>query len=149
MSRARLLDVNVLIALFNEHHVHHEPAHDWFADHQGEPWATCPLTENAFVRILSDPAQRPALLPLPALAGHLERFCRGENHEFWPDGISMRDETAFNLSLVRGHRRLTDIYLLGLAVNHGGCLVTFDQSIPIGAVNGATDASLEVITRGE
>ena len=149
MSRARLLDVNVLIALFNEHHVHHEPAHDWFADHHGEAWATCPLTENAFVRILSDPAQRPALLPLPTLTGHLERFCRDENHEFWPDGISMRDEALFNLSLVRGHRQLTDIYLLGLAVNHGGCLVTFDQSIPIGAVNGATAASLEVISRAE
>jgi uncharacterized protein len=149
MSRARLLDVNLLIALFNEHHVHHEPAHDWFADHHGERWATCPLTENAFVRILSDPAQRPALLPLPTLAGHLERFCRDENHEFWPDGVSMRDETLFNLSLVRGHRQLTDIYLLGLAVNQGGCLVTFDRSIPIGAVNGATEASLEVISRAE
>jgi uncharacterized protein len=145
VSRVRLLDVNVLIALFNEHHVHHEPAHDWFADHQDDPWATCPLTENAFVRILSDPAQRPALLPLPALAGHLERFRRDGRHEFWPDGVSLRDDTLFDLSRVRGHRQLTDVYLLGLAVNHGGCLVTFDRSIPLGAVRGATSASLEVI----
>lgn len=149
MTRTALLDVNVLIALFNDHHIHHEPAHDWFADHRGRPWATCPLTENAFVRILSDPAQRPALLPLPTLAGHLDRFCRDERHEFWPDGVSMLDEALFNLSLVRGHRQLTDVYLLGLAVKHGGCLVTFDQSIPINAVNSATPASLEVIAPAE
>jgi toxin-antitoxin system PIN domain toxin len=149
VTRPALLDVNVLIALFNEHHVHHEPAHDWFADHRGQPWATCPLTENAFIRILSDPAQRPALVPLPTLAGHLDRFCRDESHEFWPDGVSMRNEGLFNISVVRGHRLLTDVYLLGLAVTRGGRLVTFDQFIPIGAVKGATPASLEVIAPAE
>jgi toxin-antitoxin system PIN domain toxin len=149
VTRPALLDVNVLIALFNEHHLHHEPAHDWFADHRGHAWATCPLTENAFIRILSDPAQRPAFVPLPVLAHHLDRFCRDENHEFWPDGVSIRDEALFNMSRVRGHRQLTGVYLLGLAVTRGGRLVTFDQSIPIDAVTGATRASLEVITPAE
>jgi uncharacterized protein len=149
VTRAALLDVNVLIALFNEHHVHHEPAHDWFADHREKRWATCPLTENAFIRILSDPAQRQTLVPLMVLNDHLDRFCRDENHEFWPDSVSMRDETLFNMSRVRGHRQLTDVYLLGLAVKRGGRLVTFDTSIPIGAVNGATPASLEVLAPAE
>lgn len=149
MTRPALLDVNVLIALFNEHHVHHEPAHDWFADHRGQRWATCPLTENAFIRILSDPAQRPALVPLPTLADHLDRFCRDESHEFWPDDVSMRDDELFDVSVVRGHRQLTDVYLLGLAVKRGGRLVTFDQSIPMGAVKGATLVSLEVIAPAE
>jgi toxin-antitoxin system PIN domain toxin len=147
--RPALLDVNVLIALFNQHHVHHEPAHDWFADHQGQPWATCPLTENAFLRILSDPSQRSALITLPTLADHLGRFCRDENHEFWPDAVSMYDETVFDVSLVRGHRQLTDVYLLGLAVKRGGRLITFDQSIPLAAVKGATRASLEVVAPAE
>jgi toxin-antitoxin system PIN domain toxin len=145
VTRPALLDVNVLIALFNEHHVHHEPAHDWFADNHRQRWATCPLTENAFLRILSDPAQRPTFVPLSVLAHHLHRFCRDEHHEFWPDGVSMRDEALFNISLVRGHRQVTDVYLLGLAVKRAGRLVTFDQSIPIGAVKGATRASLDVI----
>jgi len=149
VTRSALLDVNVLIALFNEHHVHHEPAHDWFADHRGQPWATCPLTENAFIRILGDPSQRPTLIPLPMLADHLGRFCRDERHEFWPDEVSIRDAGLFNVPLVRGHRQLTDVYLLGLAVKRGGRLVTFDQSIPIGAVHGATRASLEVIAPAE
>jgi toxin-antitoxin system PIN domain toxin len=140
-----LLDVNVLIALFNEQHVHHEAAHDWFADHEGQSWATCPLVENAFLRILSDPSLRPSLIPLPTLADHLSRFCRAGRHEFWPDAVWMHDDSLFDLSLVRGHRQLTDVYLLGLAVRHGGRLVTFDQSIPIASVRGATRASLEVI----
>lgn len=149
MTGAALLDVNVLIALFNEHHVHHEPAHDWFADRDGQSWATCPLTENAFLRILSDPSQRPSLTPLPTLADHLGRFCRDGGHEFWPDVVSMHDDSIFDLSLVRGPRQLADVYLLGLAVKRGGRLVTFDQSIPMAAVRGATRASLEVIAPAE
>jgi toxin-antitoxin system PIN domain toxin len=149
VTRTALLDVNVLIALFNEQHIHHEPAHDWFADHRGQQWATCPLTENAFIRILGDPGQRQALVPLSALAGYLDRFCTDEHHEFWPDAVSMRDDTLFTLSGVRGHRQLTDVYLLGLAVKRGGRLVTFDHSIPVGAVKGATLESLEVLARAE
>lgn len=149
MTRAALLDVNVLIALFNEHHVHHEPAHDWFADHQGQRWATCPLTENAFLRILSDPSQRAGLIPLATLANHLDRFCHDESHEFWPDEISLRDEGLFDVAAVRGHRQLTDVYLLGLAVTRGGRLITFDRAIPVGAVKGATRQSLEVIASAE
>ena len=50
-SRVSLLDVNVLVALFFPDHVHHELAHDWFADHREQGWATCPLTENGLVRV--------------------------------------------------------------------------------------------------
>jgi len=144
VSNPALLDANVLIALFDQYHVHHEPAHDWFADHQGQAWATCPLTENAFIRILSDPAQGPAFF-VARIAEHLDRFCRDPHHEFWPDEVSMRDETMFDVSQIRGHRQLTDVYLLGLAVKRRGRLITFDQSIPMAAVKGATRASLEVI----
>jgi hypothetical protein len=148
VSQPALLDVNVLIALFNEHHIHHEAAHDWFADHQDEPWATCPLTENAFLRILSDPSQR-ARVPMSTLADHLGRFCRDERHEFWPDAVSMYDESLFDISLLHGHRQLTDTYLLGLAVKRGGRLVTFDRSIPISVVKGASRSSVEVIALAE
>jgi toxin-antitoxin system PIN domain toxin len=149
VSQAALLDVNVLIALFNEHHIHHDAAHDWFADHQGEPWATCPLTENAFLRILSDPSQRATRVPMSTLADHLGRFCRDERHEFWPDAVSMYDESLFDISLLHGHRQLTDVYLLGLAVTRGSRLVTFDQSIPIAVVKGASRSSVEVVALAE
>jgi uncharacterized protein len=149
VSPAALLDVNVLIALFNEHHIHHDAAHDWFADHQGGRWATCPLTENAFLRILSDPSQRATRIPMSTLADHLGRFCRDERHEFWPDAVSVHDDSVFDLSLLHGHRQLTDVYLLGLAVTRGGRLVTFDQSIPISVVRGASRSSVEVIALAE
>jgi predicted nucleic acid-binding protein len=51
-----LLDVNVLIALFDPSHVHHDAAHGWFSNSRSKGWATCPLTENAVVRILSSPS---------------------------------------------------------------------------------------------
>ena len=142
--------MNVLIALFNEHHIHHESAHDWFADHQGEPWATCPLTENAFLRILSDPvAAAPPVFRCPRSPIIWAASAATSTHEFWPDAVSMRDESLFDVSLIRGHRQLTDVYLLGLAVKRGGRLVTFDQSIPISVVKGATRSSLEVIALAE
>ncbi|HWJ56793.1 MAG TPA: hypothetical protein VNR90_11235, partial [Vicinamibacterales bacterium] len=57
MSRSRiaLLDVNLLVALFDPDHVHHDISHDWFAEQRGVGWATCPLTENGLVRVLSSP----------------------------------------------------------------------------------------------
>jgi predicted nucleic acid-binding protein len=63
MSRVALLDVNLLVALFDPDHVHHEFAHDWFADHERDGWATCALTENGFVRVLANPSYGAAIVP--------------------------------------------------------------------------------------
>ena len=149
MSRVALLDVNVLIALFHQRHVHHDLAHDWFADDRASGWATCPLTENGFLRVLGNPARNGEFVPIPVLVGHLRKFCASRGHEFWPEVISLRDERLFHLSLTRRHRQITDVYLLGLAVKRGGRFVTFDQGVPLGAVKGATRASLEVLSAAE
>lgn len=50
-----LLEVNVLVALFDPTHLHHEAAHHWFEQAREYGWATRPLTENGFLRVLSDP----------------------------------------------------------------------------------------------
>jgi hypothetical protein len=42
VSRPALLDVNLLVALFDPDHVHHELAHDWFADQRDAGWADLP-----------------------------------------------------------------------------------------------------------
>jgi predicted nucleic acid-binding protein len=39
--------------------------------------------------------------------------------------------------LLLGSRQVTDVYLLVLAVRHGGRLVTFDRSVPLKAVGSA------------
>jgi toxin-antitoxin system PIN domain toxin len=150
MNRARraLLDVNVLIALFTESHIHHDVAHDWFADHQAGGWATCALTENGFLRILSHPGAE-VEADRTTLFASLRRLCTSPHHEFWPDAVSLRDESLFDSSVIVSHRQLTDVYLLGLATRMGGTLATFDGSIPRRAVRGATGDSITLIAPGE
>ena len=135
--------MNVLIALHNSDHSHHEIAHDWFADNRAFGWATCPLTENGFLRVLGNPARGGEITRIPDLSFRLRTLCASGHHQFWRDAASLLDESLFDVSLVRGHRQLTDIYLLGLAVRRGGRFVTFDRRIPLGAVHGATPAALE------
>lgn len=143
-ARVALLDVNVLVALFDPDHVHHDVAHDWFADHESAGWATCPITENGFVRVVSNPAYgsgvRSALL-----IESLRRLCAMPSHVFWSDAVSVTDASVFNAALAPGHRLQTDVYLLGLAHKMGGCLVTFDKSIPLKAVVGGKEGLLHVI----
>jgi uncharacterized protein len=148
VKRAALLDVNVLIALFDPGHVHHDVAHDWFADDGSDGWATCPITEMAFVRILANPASGPDPERPATLLRHLRRFCSSANHVFWPDALSLLDEKLFDLSAV-SHRQLTDVYLLGLAHKKGGRLATFDRTIPLKAVVGARPGVLEIIAPTE
>ncbi len=143
--RRALLDVNVLVALFDPDHVHHEAAHDWFAEEGRHAWATCPVTESGCVRVLANPAYGAVGATPAELADRLRRFTHSGGHEFWPADISLLDETLFDLSRTGGHRQLTDIYLLGLAHRRGGSLVTFDRTIARQAVRGASAATLAVI----
>lgn len=144
---AALLDVNLLIALFDPDHIHHEPAHDWFADHRRRGWATCPVTENGLIRVLANPAYG-AVAGVRAVVDRLRAFRASGHHEFWSDDVSLADTTLFTPSFIRGHRQLTDVYLLGLATKRGGRLATFDRSIPLGAVVGATPDAVLIIGPG-
>jgi uncharacterized protein len=144
-GRVALLDVSLLVALFSPDHIHHEVAHDWFANQRGHGWATCPLTENGFVRIMSNPALSPHWERPAALRERLAAFCNSGHHVFWPDAISLRDDRLFQNPLPIGFQQITDIYLLALACQQGGCLATLDQRIPLSVVIGATPANLQVI----
>jgi toxin-antitoxin system PIN domain toxin len=146
VSGIALLDVNVLIALFNPAHTHHEVAHDWFADARPAGWATCPLTENGFVRVFASPTSDVEIRRPVELIDRLRQLCSDKHHVFWPDSVSLTDPSLFKPALIRGHRQVTDIYLLGLAKKMGGCLATFDAGIPLGAVVGATRANIAVIS---
>jgi toxin-antitoxin system PIN domain toxin len=145
VSGAALLDVNVLVALFDPDHVHHEPAHRWFAENRELGWATCPLTENGVIRVLGNPAYSRAPGHAALLLEHLQALCNIGGHIFWPDDVSLRDADLFDIGAPPSHRQVTDIYLLGLAVKRGGCLATFDRSIPIAKVRGARPESLTLI----
>ena len=144
-----LLDVSVLIALFNGGHADHDLAHDWFSDNRERGWASCAITENGLLRVLGNPHQGPAFVPIHQLSENLRRFCASTPHEFWPEDMSLRERDHFDLEAIHGPQQITDAYLLGLAVKRGARFVTFDQRVPIAAVKGATRASLEVIAAAE
>jgi toxin-antitoxin system PIN domain toxin len=141
-----LLDVSVLLPLFDATHQHHELAHDWFEDHRRHGWATCPITENGFVRLVT----RPSFVNPPHRAvdvvPRLTALRKSGDHKFWPASLSLTDEGVFNLELIQGHKQLTDVYLLGLATANGGAFATFDRSVHLRAVKSATTANLIVIS---
>lgn len=141
MSLRALLDVNVLIALHDAQHVHHALATDWFEAHADAGWASCPLTQNGCLRIMSQPAY-PNAQSVDVLLAMLARSCAAPFHEFWPDDISLLDSKRFRADRIHGHRQMTDLYLLGLAVQHGGRLVSFDTRIAFSAVHGAAPRHL-------
>jgi uncharacterized protein len=141
-----LLDVNVLIALFDPAHVHHEAAHMWFEVNRKYRWATCPLTENAFVRVMSNPSYPGQTTTIEDAASRLRTFCSEREHMFWPSSVSIRERGRFRWNHVQGHRQLTDVYLLALAISNQGRLATFDSTISLDAIEAAKKQNLELIS---
>ena len=139
-----LLDVNVLIALLDSDHVHHADATDWLANNVEGGWASCPLTQNGCIRIMSQP-RYPNALQINDIIGRLQKATSTPYHSFIGDNISLLSTDAFDHLRLLISRQITDIYLLALAVENGCCFVTFDQSIPIAASKRAGAESLVVI----
>ena len=123
-----LLDVNVLIALLDADHSLHVRAMDWFASHAKAGWASCPITQNGCVRVMSHPGY-PNALPVKAIMDRLAEASASTFPEFWADDISLLDAKVARSVRIHGPRQITDVYLLALAVRHGGQFVTFDASV--------------------
>jgi toxin-antitoxin system PIN domain toxin len=140
-----LLDVNVLVALFDPGHLHHDAAHRWFAGVREVGWATCPLTENGLVRVVSDPAYPGRRTTVADAVDRLRCFTRSGDHVHWPDDVSLLRPGELDGSRLAGYREITDAYLLALAVRHDGALATFDRSVPAAAVPGFEPRHLVVI----
>jgi uncharacterized protein len=133
-----LLDVNLLLALADPMHIHHEAAHRWFEGRGHQSWATCPITENGFVRVASHPnyPNRPGdVLAVLAILSHLREV---QGHEFWAEDVGILDILAPGAIIT--HAQVTDVYLAGLAVHRGGKLATLDQRIPVDAIRGGKRA---------
>jgi len=136
-----LLDVNVLIALLDRDHTLHGEAMKWFAANARHGWASCPITQNGCIRIMSHPSY-PNAPSLPDVVQRLAAATATELHEFWPDDVSLLDSRAVDASRVLGPRQVTDVSLLALAVRRGGRFVSFDASIGRDAVRGAARHNL-------
>lgn len=139
-----LLDVNVLLALLDADHVDHRRAREWLGTEIRHGWASCAITQNGFVRVVSQP-RYPSPVPVAEAADRLAEATRSEHHAFWPCELSLIDATRIDRSRVHGPRQVTDVYLLALAVHHGGRFATFDGRVPLEAVTGATSEHLVVV----
>ena len=139
-----LLDVNVLIALLDADHISHPSALAWFSAHAAAGWASCAITQNGCLRIMSMPTY-PNARPVHEVAERLREATAAPVHEFWSDDVSALDRERIDTSRIHSPRQLTDVYLLALAVRHCGRLVTFDRSIAREAVTGATASSLVLL----
>jgi uncharacterized protein len=129
MSDGFLLDVNVLIAAIWPTHESHSTVQQWLRRRAHDGWATCPLTQAAFVRIVSNPAFSPnALTPRDALA-LLEANLRHAAHHFWEDEISFLAAVEPFAERLVGHQQVSDAYLLGLAIHKKGKLATLDKGV--------------------
>lgn len=127
--KTALLDLNLLTALVWPAHEHHEAAHRWFAARGNASWATCPLTQLGFVRIVSNPAfSRDALSPVEALSLLAANLVH-RGHEFWSDALPVPAALEPVEAALQGHNQLTDGYLLGLAYRQKGVLATFDRGL--------------------
>ena len=139
-----LLDVNLLIALLDAAHIHHQRASQWLEQSLHHGWASCPLTQNGCLRIMAQPAY-PQALPLAAVAQRLGQAAATPAHLFIADDYSLLDADSLHWPQLLGHRQVTDAYLLGLAVRHGCRFVSFDARVNLAAVPGAKAEHLWVL----
>jgi hypothetical protein len=138
-----LLDVNILIALLDPDHTFHNRSHSWWRDNSRNGWASCPITENGVVRIMSSNAySKTAHFPPSEIIQRIRVFASNSDHRFWTDDVSLLDDAVFVGDRLHSSRLITDVYLLALAAKHEGCLVTFDEGIPVSAVCAVTASNL-------
>jgi hypothetical protein len=121
-----LLDVNALVALAWDSHVHHAAMRAWFTANRSAGWATCPITESGFVRVSSNPIVLPSAISVDAARGVLSTLRAHPDHRFLTDDVSLGDS---DVPSIAGYRQVTDAHLLTLARRRGVRLVTFDSSI--------------------
>lgn len=134
-----LLDVNVLLALLDPAHTHHEAAHAWFAT-ANTSWASCNLTQNGALRIMSHPHYGNAVASTALAAELVAELCSQSGHAYWPADLSLLDSPWIDRTRLLASDQVTDTYLLALAVQHGGRLATFDKRLVTGAVKGGAAA---------
>jgi len=142
-----LLDVNVLIGLLSEDSEFHTASQRWFLQNARKGWATCPITQAAFVRIISNPAaSRNGIRPAQAIEV-LEESLHFPVHEFWKDDLSIAEATAPFRDFLTGHQQITDAYLLGLCLRRKGRLVTFDRGVAALASAAQAEHLVALITK--
>lgn len=134
-----LLDVNVLIALLDPDHSSHDAAQAWFDQEGARGWASCPITQNGFVRIVGSP-KYPRAASVRDASASLLRATRRPDHVFWLDDLPLVGSDWIDMAAITSHGQITDSYLLALAASKGGKLATFDRRLTTRAVRHGKEA---------
>jgi uncharacterized protein len=128
MPRARfLLDVNALVALVDEDHIHHAAALKWFNGIGTHEWGVCPLSEAGFLRVVTRPDAGGRSMEEATTV--LARLAKLPGYRYWPLTVGWTEIAAPLVARIFGHQQITDAWLLGLAVRERGALVTFDRAM--------------------
>ena len=143
-----LLDANLLIAMTHDHHVHHAESLAWFSAVPKRRWATCGLTQLAFLRLGSNPriAGRPSITAAEVVQG-LEELVAHPQHEYWGEAPAAASLPVFQHAAFVGHRQVTDLYLLALAAERGQVLATLDRGVAAFAAAAGLAAQVELVGR--
>lgn len=121
-----LLDVNALVALAWDSHVHHASMRRWFSEHAASGWETCSITESGFVRVSANPRALPVAIGIDAALAVLRALRDSDGHAFLSNDVSIADGDVPRIS---GHRQVTDALLLALARRRALRVVTFDAGL--------------------
>jgi len=120
-----LLDVNILVALFDPGHIHRSVAR-WFSS-PGLKWGVCVFSEAGFLRVSTGTAA--GRRTLEQAANIVKSFSNDPSFSYWPIGSNWTSLTEPFQRRVFGHQQITDAYLLGLAIKEKGVLVTLDKAL--------------------
>ena len=124
-----LPDVNVLVALVWESHMHHAAARQWFGSRGADSFATCSVTQAGFVRVSSNPRALPEAISVGDAAANLAALTRRTDHVFLADHHGFIDNPHIEYMRIVGYRQVTDAVILGVARQHDARVVTFDAGL--------------------
>ena len=141
-----LLDANLLIALTHAAHVHHAEAHTWFAAHPKRRWATCTLTQLAFLRLTCNPKVVGGAVTPPEALQALATMTAQAQHTYWADSPEPLHLATLQSPALVGHRQVTDAYLLGLAAHKAQRLATLDRGLATYAQATGLAAHIELVS---
>jgi predicted nucleic acid-binding protein len=139
-----LPDINTILALLDQRHVHHQDAHHWLGRNSSADFLICPHVENGVIRIASQPRYPNCLGTTGAARAALIQFVAEMRMERCPMDTSLLDDKILLKPSLLTPSGVADLYLLAVAATNGAKLATFDKRIQPSAIQGGK-AAIELI----
>ena len=98
-----LLDINVLLALLDRDLIHHQQSRRWLERVGYRGWASCAISQNGSIRILSQ-SSYPSPVSLRKAVKLLSTATSDASHVFWPCEISILNDKIFDHSRIHEPR---------------------------------------------